>query len=566
MAISAPISQGRNFPLFLNISFLSLLSIFLVLYISPSNSHLLNLSNKSVKSSLGFLDISNNNITCKDIHKYHDNGAKCQYVKFNKACKSDGYINYLHLFYCTLLMIWLIILFYILGNTATNYFCSSLENLSRALKLSPTIAGVTLLSIGSGSNDVFSSLVSFMGDGTSGVGLNSVLGGVFFISCIVVGVISLTIGRNQVSLDKSSFIRDVVFLILSLCALLVILIIGKINIWGAICFISLYLVYVGVVSTTHLCRENREACLALPLSKEFVEKGKLVTPLLGFVGDEKPVSIVEDVDGYEDQSRTSRSTLYITKLLYILELPLYLPRRLTIPVVSEENWSRPYAVVSVTLAPVLLAVLWNVRRGNMNTKTGLVINSISGIIGLVFGSIAFACTERCKPPKRYLLPWLVGGFLMSITWNYLIAEELVSLLVSLGNLFGISASILGLTVLAWGNSLGDLISNVALSTKGGADGVQIAITGCYAEPFFNTVVGLGLPLIFSCWSEYPSPFIIPNDPSLYETLGFLIGGLLWALVILSKNDMKLDRVLGFGLVAIYLCFLSVRMVQTLGIV
>ncbi|KAL5730948.1 hypothetical protein ACHQM5_003723 [Ranunculus cassubicifolius] len=220
MAISASIFHGKNFPLFLNISCLSLLSVFLVLYISPFNSHILNLSNKSVKSSLRFLDISNNNITCKDIHKYHDNGAKCQYVKFNKACKSDGYLNYLHLFYCTLgqspilgytlLMIWLIILFYILGNTATNYFCSSLENLSRALKLSPTIVGVTLLSIGSGSNDVFSSLVSFMGDGTSGVGLNSVLGGVFFISCIVVGVISLTIGRNQVSLDKSSFIRDVV--------------------------------------------------------------------------------------------------------------------------------------------------------------------------------------------------------------------------------------------------------------------------------------------------------------------------------------------------------------------
>ncbi|KAL5708692.1 hypothetical protein ACHQM5_019458 [Ranunculus cassubicifolius] len=580
MAISASISHGKKLTLFLNISFIFLISLFLILYVDPSNSQLINKSRTPIVTSpLHFLKITNNTTTCNNIHKYHDYRAKCQYVKSNKACKSDGYINYLSLFYCTLgqspilgyilLILWLVILFYILGDTAASYFCSSLESLAIVLKLSPAIAGVTLLSLGNGANDVFSSLVSFMGDGTGGVGLNSVLGGVFFVSCIVVGVISLSVGgHQQVSLDKASFIRDVLFLLLSLCALLVILIIGKINIWGALSFIVLYLVYVVIVSTTHLCRrKNRETSLILPISKNFFDEDKLDTPLLGFVDDEKRILIEESGDGRTRCSSLKSTFCYsVVKFLYILELPLYLPRRITIPVVSEENWSKPYAVISVTLAPTLLAVLWNTQRGNMGTRTGLVINLIAGLVGIVLGSVAFASTKRCKPPKRCLLPWLIGGFLMSITWSYILAEELVSLLVSLGNLFGISPSVLGLTLLAWGNSLADLISNVTMATKGGADGVQIAISGCYAGPFFNTVVGLGLSLVFSCWSEYPSSYIIPYDPSLYETLGFLIGGLLWALIILPKKNMKLDRVLGFGLVAIYLCFLSVRMVQALGIV
>lgn len=585
MASSTSILQPKKLSLLiLNISFLFLLCLSLITTHLHSHSHhssdLLGQSNNTNLSEIKLVD------GCTNLHNLTDYESKCLYVKTQTGCRPKGYINYLQIFYCNLgkfpvlghaaILLWLFVLFYLLGNTAANYFCSSLESLSKILKLSPTIAGVTLLSLGNGASDVFSSIVSFTRSGDGDVGLNSVLGGAFFVSSIVVGVISILISPHQISVDEASFVRDVIFFLFSLSSLLAIIAIGRINLWGAISFLAIYFVYVGTVSATQLYkRKNREllgdrfstslaASKNLPVLQSFDDLGDSTsTPLLGYVDEDKPIFDMNSKASLDVHQEQNSGFSYLGTLIYILELPLYLPRRLTIPVVSEERWSKPYAVISVTLAPVLLAALCNTQRENQSSRGKLVTYMTAGLIGLVLGNLAYVTTKSWGPPKKCLFPWLVGGFFMSVAWTYIIAEELVCLLESYGNILGISPSILGLTVLAWGNSLNDLIANVAMAVNGGADGAQIAISGCYAGPMFNTLVGVGISLVFSSWSEYPSSYVIPIDHSLYETIAFLMGGLLWALVILPKKDMKLDRYMGIGLVAIYLCFLFLRLAMLL---
>jgi solute carrier family 24 (sodium/potassium/calcium exchanger), member 6 len=510
---------------------------------------------------------------CEEVHKFNNYDEKCSYLNSELRCRSDGYINYLQLFYCAfgrlpvlgymVLILWLLILFYLLGNTAANYFCSNLEALSGLLHLSPTIAGVTLLSLGNGAPDAFSTIVSFFGNETTLlVGLNSLLGGVFFVSSVVVGIISILVGSQEISIDRSSFIRDVFFLIIVLLLVMLILAIGKINIVGAISFASLYLVYVFLVSITHAC-DIRDVETGIP--------DELTSPM---IDTKKPVSENSEIISElgvpllcKSKEKTYPSKCFIrnvSKVLFILELPLYLPRRLTIPDVCKERWSKPFAVISVSLAPVLLATLWNSEiEEDMNSTGSLLIFLSGGSLGLALGITAFIKTEREGPPTRFLIAWLAAGFIMSVIWTYMIAVELVSLLISLGVILQISTSILGLTVLAWGNSLGDLIANLAVALNGGPGGAQVAVSGCYGGPVFNLLVGLGLSLVLSCWAGYPSPVVIPKDPSLYETLGFLIAGLLWALVMVPKRGMKLDRGLGYGLLSIYFCFLIIRLAQSL---
>lgn len=476
-----------------------------------------------------------------------------------------------------LLVLWLVVLFYLLGDTASNYFCHSLEGLSNILRLSPTIAGVTLLSLGNGAPDFFASVASFTRSSNGAVGLNSILGGAFFVSSAVLGIISIMVSPKQIQVDKASFIRDVLFLLFSLFVLLVIISIGKINLLGSICYVAIYFLYVCAVSATHFLyggEKNEHEFEESANSDEFAESGMAI-PLLGCVDDEKPrlaeKVCVEDNNENENpecfhSASFNCNCYYLGKLVQVLELPLSLPRRLTIPVVSEEKWSKPYAVISVTLAPVLVAAICNTQRENVDSRSSLVTYLTSSLIGVFLGNMACVTTKSSSPPRRCLFPWVSGGFCMSVTWTYVIAEELVSLLVSLGNIIGVSPSILGLTVLAWGNSLGDLIANGAMATNGGVDGAQIAISGCYAGPMFNTLMGLGLPLVLSAWSDYPDPFEIPKDTSLYETLLFSMGGLLWALVVLPKRNMRLDKCLGAGLLIIYFCFLFIRIVMAIGIV
>lgn len=59
-------------------------------------------------------------------------------------------------------------------------------------------------------------------------------------------------------------------------------------------------------------------------------------------------------------------------------------------------------------------------------------------------------------------------------------------------MWGIPDAYLGLTVLAWGNSVGDTITNASVASRGLA---KMAITGCFAGQYFNMSLGLGLAFL-----------------------------------------------------------------------
>ncbi|XP_062201754.1 cation/calcium exchanger 1-like [Phragmites australis] len=501
--------------------------------------------------------------SCQELQSLPDDGARCRYLVSHTPCAPQGYVDYLRLFYCgfgrapwlggAALALWLLVLFYLLGDTASEYFCASLEGLSTALRLPPAIAGVTLLSLGNGAPDVLSSVVAFAASGGGGedagdVGLSSVLGGALFVSTVVAGVVSIAAGnRGAVAIERRGFVRDVCFLLVALGYLLAVLLTGTVTVWAAASFLSLYAAYVLLVWTSHCCAAASDDDDKLEGSKP--EPSDLAAPLL-LDGDE-PVPPPLPVSSKPTAAPPPRT--FSRCVLDALQSPLYLPRRLTIPDIAARRWSKPYAVASALLSPLLLAAI-----SSPSSPAVLLLGALAGT--LLAAAAAHATATSAPPNSRCArLPWLAGGFLMSVLWSYMLARELVALLVTIGYVAGVGGSVLGATVLAWGNSLGDLVADVAMAMHGGPGGAQTAVSGCYAGPAFNTVVGLGLSLTLAAGARYPEPYAIPVDASVYEVVGFLAAGLVWAMVVLPMRGMRLDRVLGVGLLLIYLGFLCIRL-------
>eukprot|EP00966_Prymnesium_polylepis_P219024 5068170-Prymnesium_polylepis.1 len=85
--------------------------------------------------------------------------------------EADGVIPYMRWHYCGMACVpglsiffctcWILFLFSLVASTADEYMVPNLERLSDMLKLSPNVAGVTLLALGNGAPDFFTSFNAY---------------------------------------------------------------------------------------------------------------------------------------------------------------------------------------------------------------------------------------------------------------------------------------------------------------------------------------------------------------------------------------------------------------------
>lgn len=171
------------------------------------------------------------------------------------------------------------------------------------------------------------------------------------------------------------------------------------------------------------------------------------------------------------------------------ELPLTILRRGTIPLLEQESYSKPWFISSLVLGPVMVVMYLG-----LGWLTGLL--AAGGGLVVAFG-VGFLLKDSKEPPTWNLgtdfpigsAVVAAGSFIIAAMWIDTIASEVVGLLEYFGVLSGVDSSILGVTILAWGNSIGDMATNTAMAKKGLGN---MAITACYAGPVFNILVGLGL--------------------------------------------------------------------------
>jgi solute carrier family 24 (sodium/potassium/calcium exchanger), member 6 len=101
------------------------------------------------------------------------------------------------------------------------------------------------------------------------------------------------------------------------------------------------------------------------------------------------------------------------------------------------------------------------QPGKMLVK--LVLYSLVASLCLM-ALLVLTTTPDKKPKYHFLLCFL--GFVISVAWISTVAGEVVGVLKAFGVILGISEAILGLTIFAVGNSLGDLVADVTVARLG----------------------------------------------------------------------------------------------------
>lgn len=245
----------------------------------------------------------------------------------------------------------------------------------------------------------------------------------------------------------------------------------------------------------------------------------------------------------------------------ILNMPVSVLLKSTIPEIEPTKWSRNYGTANVVLCPLLMLYMFT-SLVSLNRHIVFLAPSLRlpiWVLILLQGGFMGAAyyTAVKRPPASGQFLAVVVAFGMSVFWIAVIAGELLGCLVTLGIILGVSPALLGLTVLAWGNSIGDLVADVAVARVGQP---AMAVAGCFAGPMFNMLVGLGSALCLRTAKDFPVGYQLDHHPGILVAFGFLSLNLLGSLSVVSSSKFQLTRLWGKCLIGWYILFMVVSVV------
>ncbi|WWC72436.1 uncharacterized protein I206_106398 [Kwoniella pini CBS 10737] len=130
------------------------------------------------------------------------------------------------------------------------------------------------------------------------------------------------------------------------------------------------------------------------------------------------------------------------------------------------------------------------------------------------------------------------GFICSMVWIAAIADEVVNVLDTVGEILGLSDAIIGLTIFAVGNSLADLVANVTVAQFAPA----MAYAACFGGPMLNLLLGVGGSGTYQILLKQSNqPIKIHFSPTLWVSSAGLIFILISTFIIVPLNNYLIDR-------------------------
>ncbi|ODQ62782.1 hypothetical protein WICANDRAFT_26064 [Wickerhamomyces anomalus NRRL Y-366-8] len=479
-----------------------------------------------------------------------DSSAICSYITQN--CDIDLF-KISRVYYCDQdsririglglgVFIGLVIIFIIFGLITSNFLYPNLDLLSKHLKISNRISGLTLLSLGNATPDIFSTYIAFKSNSSS-LAIGELLGSANFVICFVIGSMGIL---KPFQVNHFEFSKDLYFFMALILISLYFVHDEKLMNFECILMVLLYLIYVNY--SIFFTNEGKEPEELMPMPPRQDEENYLTPNLVPQEGYEHSIrSSLDENKSKGLQKLKEKDSIWMhlfatfndetdtNSFLSIATLPLLFSLNLLIPVFSKDleigefqsliEFKKKLFNIQLFIIPIFFKYL-------LFTNLPIYLTLLISISLLLINIIL-------HHHHRYTIPFV--GFVSSILIIVTTSSHLITILKNIGVIFRISESLLGLTILALGNSTGDLISNLTLAELNLS---VIGINACFGSPLLYILIGIGINGLIVNF-ENSSQFLKLKIDLNFKMSSFgLILMLIFYAVAIPLNGWFIDRKIG----------------------
>uniref|UniRef100_A0A672J7H5 Sodium/calcium exchanger membrane region domain-containing protein n=1 Tax=Salarias fasciatus TaxID=181472 RepID=A0A672J7H5_SALFA len=467
-------------------------------------------------------------------------------------------------------MFGMIYMFIALAIVCDEFFVPALTVITEKLTISDDVAGATFMAAGGSAPELFTSIIGVF-ISHSNVGIGTIVGSAVFNILFVIGMCAI-FSKEILNLTWWPLFRDVSFYILDLIMLIIFFLDNVISIWESITLLSAYAAYVIFMKCNSTVEGFVKDCMhknqvvevevqpkASPGTPE--DDGKLsARPRLQRGGSSASLHnslmrnsifqlMIHTLDPLSEEFADSGKFREKASILHKIA-----KKKCQVEdsekangVASRSDKNLPNSSsVEVEVTPPMNGTAGQEGKRSARPKCGR--HAAVGVIPEVslFPLLFFLPSQASKKffPITFLgaICWIAAFSYLMVWWAHQVGETI-----------GITEEIMGLTILAAGTSIPDLITSVIVARKGLGD---MAVSSSVGSNIFDITVGLPFPwLLWSFFSGLRPVQVSSNGLFCAIVLLFLM--LLFVIISIAACKWRMSKLLGFIMFMLYFVFLVV---------
>ncbi|XP_076737994.1 sodium/potassium/calcium exchanger 2 isoform X7 [Maylandia zebra] len=464
-------------------------------------------------------------------------------------------------------MFGMIYMFIALAIVCDEFFVPALTVITEKLTISDDVAGATFMAAGGSAPELFTSVIGVF-ISHSNVGIGTIVGSAVFNILFVIGMCAI-FSKEILNLTWWPLFRDVSFYILDLILLIIFFLDNVISMWESITLLTGYAAYVIFMKFNSNVEGFVKDCMnknqvveveVQPKARPRLQRGGSSASLHNSLMRNSIFQLmIHTLDPLsEGKFREKASILHkIAKKKCQVE-----DSEKANGVASRSDKNLPNSSsVEVEVTPPMngtagqegetaedeeeedqpLSLSW--PESCRKRFTYLLIMPIVLPLWLTLPDVRKTSSKKFFPITFLgAICWIAGFSYLMVWWAHQVGETI-----------GITEEIMGLTILAAGTSIPDLITSVIVARKGLGD---MAVSSSVGSNIFDITVGLPLPWLL--WSLFKGlrPVQVSSN-GLFCAIVLLFLMLLFVIISIAACKWRMSKLLGFIMFMLYFVFLVV---------